>query len=71
MRELSLLGTEARKRGVTPIAPRGEQGLCPRVKDHWCWPNDRSQLSDVERVVKRLPETSKPVLAGFSNGGYS
>lgn len=70
VRELKLLGAEAHKRGVALIAPRGEQGLCPWAKEHWCWPNDRSQLADVERIVKRLPKTPKPVLAGFSNGGY-
>ncbi len=71
VRELKLLGTEAKKRGVALIAPLGEQGLCPWATEHWCWPNDRSQLAHVERVVKRLPRvTGKPVLAGFSNGGY-
>ena len=71
VRELSLLAREARKRGLGLVAPRGEQGLCPWAKEHWCWPNDRSQLAEVGRVLERLKlSSSKPVLAGFSNGGY-
>lgn len=76
VRELSLMGAEARRRGVALLAPRGEQGLCAWSKDvarHWCWPSDRSQLAEVSRLLERLKLTRlavKPVLAGFSNGAY-
>lgn len=81
VRELSLLAAEAKKRDVLLVAPRGEQGLCAwadDVKQHWCWPSDRSQLKAVGRMLERvgalLPKLGvklpAPVFAGFSNGGY-
>ncbi len=81
-RELSLLGAEAKKRGVALVALKGEQGLCAwgdDVKQHWCFPSDKSQLPDVGRTLERLgqvllhvklPKLPPPVYAGFSNGGY-
>jgi poly(3-hydroxybutyrate) depolymerase len=81
VRELSLLGAEAKRRSVALVALRGEQGLCAwsaDVKQHWCWPCDRSQLPDVGRTLERLGRVlpklgvalPAPVFAGFSNGGY-
>ena len=80
LRELELLATEAKRRGVALVALRGEQGLCLWSKDvleHWCWPNDLSQLPDVGRTLERLGRVlvhvrakGPPVFAGFSNGGY-
>lgn len=81
VRELALLGAEARRRGVALVALRGEQGLCAwsdEVRRHWCWPSDLSQRADVERMVERVSRVVgrlglagvAPVFAGFSNGGY-
>jgi poly(3-hydroxybutyrate) depolymerase len=77
VREWVLLGAEARRRGVTLVVLRGEQGLCLWQKDLWCWPNDLSQVKDVDRVLDRVARAltqlsveGAPVFAGFSNGGY-
>jgi poly(3-hydroxybutyrate) depolymerase len=85
--ELVAMGAQAKRAGVLLVAPRGEQGLCLWSKDvleHWCWPNDKSQLRDVGRLLERVGQTlakvlerakappglGAPVYAGFSNGGY-
>jgi poly(3-hydroxybutyrate) depolymerase len=78
--ELTLLAAEAKKRGVTLVALKGEKGLCQWSKDvtsNWCWPNARSQLPEVGKILERvgrvlvqLPVKGPPVFAGFSNGGY-
>jgi predicted esterase len=83
--ELSRLGKEATARGYAVLAPRGEAGLCPWGNfDRWrCWPSDKSQLSAVGAVIERLSPLyrhakkalhvrtlGRPLIAGFSNGGY-
>ena len=67
------------------LALSGEKGLC-NWGGEWehkvCWPTDRSQLPDVERLVKRLDRSLEaaeraigrapgpPFVTGFSNGGF-
>lgn len=83
-RELLLLGRAARARGFTVLALRGESGLCPwgNANQWWCWPSDKSQVTQVARQRSRVEQAlgnlerrfdtrlEQPFVAGFSNGGY-
>lgn len=83
--EFKVVGAEAKRRGYTLIAMRGELGLCywgKEVKDYYCWPSDRSMQVELGRTLKRMGDVltrvgerlgtrlGEPLYAGFSNGGF-
>src|SRR4051812_14442096 len=57
VQEFKVLGQEATRRGYALLAMRGEQGLCywgGQYTSYYCWPSDKSQLPDMERMLRRL-----------------
>jgi predicted esterase len=83
--ELKVMGAEARRRGYALLALKGEKGLClwsKEVLEYSCWPNDKSQLAELSRQLRRLEgvltkvreklgvRAEPPFFAGFSNGGF-
>jgi poly(3-hydroxybutyrate) depolymerase len=80
------LGRSAAGAGVVVVAPLGTVGLCgwsPEAAKSWCWPSHPKQLPETHALAIRLREDLKqvahllgrrgdvrPVLAGFSNGGF-
>jgi predicted esterase len=84
-RELGFVEPVARKHGVPVVALRGTPGPCDWAAEYttwWCWPTVKRRVDErraIEARVKqalqaastRLGRTlARPVVAGYSNGGF-
>jgi predicted esterase len=84
-RELGFITPSASKNGVSVLAMRGVPGLCDWATEYvtwWCWPTVKERVSERRAIVERVKHAletaslrldrtlSRPVFAGYSNGGY-
>ncbi|MDX2013342.1 MAG: hypothetical protein SFW67_24310 [Myxococcaceae bacterium] len=84
-RELGFVAPAASKNAVSVVALRGVPGLCDWAAEYttwWCWPTVRHRVEErraiegrvqlaLEAAATRLGQTlARPVLAGYSNGGF-
>lgn len=71
--------------GFAVVLPRGRRGLCdwkPELKDHFCWPQDSADVTEMKTVVGAWDRTLWQVnelleggthphyVLGFSNGAF-